>query len=271
MSPSAAAHLPENELASSLAGAGLGGFEMLLVLGSGLGAFGDSLEDALAVSFTDLLGMPRSAVPGHAGRFVRGRLGGVEVLVQQGRVHLYEGWSVEEATRAVRAAASLGAKSLVLTNAAGGLRREWPVPSLMRLSDHLNWTGKTPLRKGEGGYGSPYDPGLAKALDQAARETEVPLHQGVYAGLLGPSYETPAEIQHLAGAGADAVGMSTVCEALAGHGAGLRVAAVSCITNPAAGISAGPLDHGEVVESGAAIAADFERLLRRAVPLMAGL
>jgi purine-nucleoside phosphorylase len=257
---------PEAQLAASIEAAGIGGFDALLVLGSGLGAFGDNLEDARAVGFDKLAGMPRSAVPGHAGRFVRGKVGSAEVLIQQGRVHLYEGWSAEEATRSVRAAALVGARVLLLTNAAGGLRTEWPVPSLMQLDDHLNLTGRTPLRPGEGGLGSPYCPRLAAALQEAAKATGVDLHTGTYAGLLGPTYETPAEIRHLDSIGADAVGMSTVCEALAGHAAGMSVAAISCITNPAAGIATGPLNHEEVVEAGAAIAADFERLLRHAVP-----
>ena len=141
---------PEDQLATSMAGAGIEGIEVMLVLGSGLGAMADSLEEARPLPFGDLAGMPRSAVPGHAGRFVVGRLEGVPVLVQQGRVHLYEGWSAEEATRSVRAAAQLGVRSLVLTNAAGGMRPEWQVPSLMRLTDHLNLTGRSPLRPGEG-------------------------------------------------------------------------------------------------------------------------
>lgn len=257
---------PEAELAASLEAAGIGGFHALLVLGSGLGAFGDSLEDARAVSFDELAGMPRSAVPGHAGRFVRGKVGSAEVLIQQGRVHLYEGWSAEQATRSVRAAATAGARVLLLTNAAGGLRPEWPVPSLMQIADHLNLTGRTPLRPGEGGVGSPYCPRLAGILQDAAKATGVGLNAGTYAGLLGPTYETPAEIRHLDSMGADAVGMSTVCEALAGHSAGMSVAAISCITNPAAGIATGPLNHEEVVEAGTAIAADFERLLRHAIP-----
>lgn len=260
---------PEYALADSLSAADFGGFDVLLVLGSGLGALGDSLDGARVAAFTDLAGMPHSQVPGHAGRFVRGKIGAVDVLVQQGRVHLYEGWSAEAATRSVRAAGLLGAKSLLLTNAAGGIRKEWSVPSLMRVSDHLNLTGRSPLRRGEGGYGSPYDPRVAQCLDGAAEAQGLTLHAGVYAGLLGPSYETPAEIRRLAAAGADAVGMSTVCEALGGHAAGLAVGAVSCISNPAAGIASGPLNHDEVVDAGAAISDHFASLVREAVPRIA--
>lgn len=169
----------------------------------------------------------------------------------------------------MRAAGLLGASGLLLTNAAGGMQSEWPVPSLMRITDHLNLTGRSPLRSTEGGFGSPYDPRLGQALEEAADARKLVLHSGIYAGLLGPSYETPAEIRHLAAAGANAVGMSTVCEALAGHAAGLAVGAVSCISNPAAGIASGPLCHDEVVDAGLAIADDFTVLVREAVPRIA--
>ena len=256
-------------LAAELRARGLDGAELALVLGSGLGAFADRLDDARSVGYEDLDGMPRSAVPGHAGRLVRGTLGGVEVLVQQGRVHLYEGWSGEEVTRAVRAFALNGTRGLVLTNAAGGLNAEWEPGTLMRVTDHLDLTGRRapigPRRR----VGSPYDEDSGAALERAAEASGVALHAGVYAGLLGPSYETPAEVRMCGWMGADAVGMSTVLEASAAAAAGVRVAAISCITNHAAGISQTPLSHDEVVETGAAVAERFASLLERAVPELA--
>ena len=263
-------------LISALEQVGAAEARVALVLGSGLGAFADDLGDAQASPFTDLPGMPRSAVPGHAGRIVIGTLPGsgahdkpVKVLVQQGRVHLYEGWTPEEVTRSVRAYAALGIGCLVLTNAAGGLRRDWSVPTLMRIEDHINLQGVTALGPGERASGSPYGSQLATLLMEAAEESGVTLHSGVYAALTGPTYETPSEIRMLTKIGADAVGMSTAQEACAAHAAGLPVAAISCITNAAAGHSAGPLNHEEVVEAGRQIAADFSRLLANAVPRLA--
>jgi purine-nucleoside phosphorylase len=256
-------------LAASLRAHGVEGARVALVLGSGLGAFAARLEGARSIPYAELDGMPGSAVPGHAGRLALGEVRGVRVVVQQGRAHLYEGWSAHEVTRAVRALARLGVRALILTNAAGGLRREWTPPALMRIGDHLNLQGRTPLLAAEAGLGTPYDPRLGAALDEAARVAGVVLQRGVYAGVLGPSYETPAEIRMLAAFGADAVGMSTVCEAQAAHAAGMRVAAVSCITNLAAGISPEPLAHADVVAAGARIARPFCDLLEAAVPLAA--
>ncbi|QDV09134.1 Purine nucleoside phosphorylase 1 [Planctomycetes bacterium Poly30] len=240
--------------------------EVALVLGSGLGAFADTIDDPVVIEFGELPSMPGSSVPGHAGRFVLGHLDGVPVICQQGRVHLYEGWSAEVVTRAVRSFAQLGVRALVLTNAAGGLTAGLPVPHLMRITDHLNRQGRTSLAPGEERVGVPYDARVAAALDAASRATGVELRSGVYVGLLGPSYETAAEIRMLQALGAQAVGMSTVLEASAAAVCGLAVGAISCITNPGAGIESAPLDHGEVVEAGQAIAADFARLLRAAVP-----
>lgn len=258
------------ELAAAIDAAGAPRPEVALVLGSGLGAFADTLEDATPISFTDLPSMPGSTVPGHAGRFVVGRVAGVPAICQQGRVHLYEGWSSEVVTRAVRALPAVGVRSLILTNAAGGLVADWPVPCLMRIEDHVNMQGVSPpMTRAQAGTGCPYGPRVAQALSSAAESTGVTLRSGVYVGLPGPSYESPAEIRMLQGLGAQAVGMSTVLEATAGLLAGLEVGAVSCITNPGAGIAAAPLDHGEVVEAGRAIAEDFASLLRAAVPLVA--
>jgi purine-nucleoside phosphorylase len=236
------------------------------VLGSGLGAFADAFEAARAVPYADLVGMPTSSVPGHAGRLVLGRLSGVSVLALQGRAHLYEGWSVREATRAVRALAGLGVGTFLLTNAAGGLVPEWGVPGLMAIVDHVNLQGRAPLAGSERGTGTPYDAALVEILAAAARGAGVELQRGVYAGLMGPTYETPAEVRMLRRFGAHAVGMSTVQEALAAHASGARVAAVSCITNLAAGITGEKLDHAEVVEAGRQAAASFQALLVAATP-----
>lgn len=255
------------EIAERVIAAGAAAPRAALVLGSGLGAFAETLEDPLVIPFGELKSMPKSTVPGHAGRFVIGRVGGVPTICQQGRVHLYEGWSAEVVTRAVRSFGVMGVRSLILTNAAGGLTPDWAIPCLMLITDHVNMQGVTPLDSAQAESGVlPYDPAVAAALTGAADETGVALREGVYVGLPGPSYESAAEIRMLQGLGAQAVGMSTVLEATAGWAAGLRVGAVSCITNPGAGIAAAPLDHGEVVAAGRAIASDFARLLGAAVP-----
>lgn len=257
------------QLAASMRLHGAGEAELAFVLGSGLGAFAEELEDAIRIPYADLEGMPQSTVAGHAGQLVVGTLAGRRVLVQQGRVHLYEGWGPHDVTRAVRAFCALDVRGVVLSNAAGGLVPEWPPGTLMRLRDHLNLQGVTPLAPEEAGVASPYDPGFAAALDRAAAEVEVELVSGVYAGLLGPTYETPAEIRMLRKIGAHAVGMSTVLEALAARGAGAKVAAISLITNAAAGTTGEPLNHAEVVEAGREAAGRFCGLLAAAVPHLA--
>jgi purine-nucleoside phosphorylase len=253
-------------LACSLEERGAGRAPLALVLGSGWGALAERLEERVTVPFEELDGIPRGAVSGHAGQIVAGRLGSAGLLVQQGRAHLYEGWTPNDVARSVRAFAKLGCRAVVLTNAAGGLREEWSLPALMRITDHVNLQGGTPLSNGEAGSARVYDEELGEAFDRAAREAGVVLERGVYAGLLGPSYETPAEIRMLDWMGADAVGMSTVCEAQAARAAGLRVVGVSCITNYAAGIAKRPLRHAEVLEAGGAAVASFARLLEQAVP-----
>jgi len=257
-----------DHLAVSLRAHGVEGARVALVLGSGLGDFVDRVRGATTIPYGAIDGMPQSSVPGHAGKLVLGDVGGVRVVVQQGRVHLYEGWSAHEVTRAVRAFARIGVRALVLTNAAGGMKRAWAPPTLMRITDHVNLQGRTPLLPGEGGAVNPYDADLGAALDEAARVSQVPLERGVYVGVLGPSYETPAEIRYLTAFGADAVGMSTVCEAQAARASGMRVAAISCITNLAAGLSPGPLNHAEVVEVGQQASQRFCDLLEAAVPLL---
>lgn len=257
------------DVATQLRERGVDSPEIAIVLGSGLGAFVERLEHTLEIGYDELEGLPTSGVPGHAGRFVYGSLGDTRVLAQAGRVHLYEGWSATDVTLAVRSIAALGCPALVLTNAAGGLRPEWAPGSLMRITDQLNMQGVSPLERTERSFGSPWDPELGEELAAAALEVGVELVAGVYAALLGPSYETPSEVRALAGLGADAVGMSTACEALAAHAAGMAVAGVSCITNQAAGIGGAPLDHQEVIDTGREAAERFSSLLAAALPRLA--
>jgi len=256
-------------LAESMRARGLAGARVAVVAGSGLGALAERVEGARRVPFAELDGMPSSGVAGHAGAFVRGRLGGVEVLVQLGRAHLYEGHPAETVTRSVRALAELEVGGVVLTNAAGSLRREWGPGTLMRVTDHLNLQRATPLVRGEGGYGCPYDARWGERLDAAAAEAGQAVERGVYAAVRGPRYETPAEIALYARLGASAVGMSTAQEAVAACAAGLRVAAISTLTNHAAGIASGPLTHDEVLAAGAQAAPRLAAWLEAALPALA--
>jgi purine-nucleoside phosphorylase len=251
-----------------------------VVLGSGLGAFGEELEQS--IPYAELPGMPTSGVPGHPGNLRLGRVDGVGVACLQGRVHLYEGYDPADVVFGVRLLAALGCRAVMLTNAAGGIAPGLEPGDRMLITDHLNLTGRNPLAGqappdaatgGEGALrfidmGAAYDPRLAELVRAAARETRVSLKEGVYAGLLGPSYETPAEIRMLRALGADAVGMSTVLEVIALRHAGVRVAAISCITNLAAGISPVPLDHFDVQAISQRTAAPFVALLSRATALV---
>ncbi|MCE9612318.1 MAG: purine-nucleoside phosphorylase [Chthoniobacter sp.] len=241
--------------------------EWALVLGSGLGAVVDEVDAILSLPYEEIPGLPTSTVSGHAGRFVFGRLAGKRVLVAQGRVHLYEGRTAEEVTAAVQFIAARGVKKLVLTNAAGSLRTDFAPGSWMMLSDHLNLTGTSPLMGGANfvDMSAVYAPELRAHFVRLAADEKIVLHEGVYAGLPGPQYETPAEVRMLRTLGADAVGMSTVLEAIQARALGLEVAAFSCLTNMAAGLGTGALDHGEVVATGHTAAASFTRLLTRAL------
>jgi len=254
-----------DRLAGSLAAAGVRDVDVAVVLGSGLGAFADELDDPLEIPFDVVEGMPMSGVAGHSGRFVYGAVRDQRVLVQAGRAHLYEGYSAGAVTRSVRAFARLGCSSLILTNAAGCVVSDWKVPALMRLTDHLNLQARTPLEAAERGRGTPYDAEWGERIDEAARVNGIALERGVYAGMLGPSYESPAEIRWLARSGVQAVGMSTVMEALAGFAAGMRVAALSCLTNHAAGVSSQGLSHEEVVQAGQSKSGEFCELLKHVV------
>lgn len=245
---------------------GLERIDAVAVLGSGLGAFGERLEQPRSVEYSDLGLLPESTVPGHAGRFVWGRVGDAQVLLQSGRVHLYEGHSAQAVTLALRALCRWSPKVVCLTNAAGGLNEAWDPGTLMHIRDHLALQGAAPLLPGERGSAEVWDAELGEVLHQAADERGIPLQSGVYAGLRGPTYETPAEVRSLGRFGADAVGMSTVAEACVARALGARVVGISCITNRAAGLSPSPLSHDEVIEAGRAVAAQFVELLETALP-----
>jgi purine-nucleoside phosphorylase len=221
-----------------------------IVLGSGLGLLADALEVRREVAFVDA-GLPPSAVPGHAGKFVFGTLGGNSVVLMQGRVHLYEGHSPQQVTAGVRWMARQGISKLILTNSAGTLNPDFAPGSWMLLADHLNLTAASPLLGAEFiDLTDAYDPQWRARFRVAAAAKGMPLHEGVYAGLRGPHYETPAEIRMLRTLGADAVGMSTVLETIQARALGLRVVGFSCLTNWAAGISPVALDHREVLDVG---------------------
>lgn len=258
-------------LAAELAARGAAGRPLAIVLGSGLGMLVERLAARTVIPGIELEHLPRSRVKGHAGEIVLGELGRVPVIVQSGRVHLYEGRSPFEVTRAVRAFARLGVRAIALTNAAGGLVPEWAPGRLLCLTDHLNLQGRSALLTGEGGRTSPYDPELGACLERVAHSLHVPFERGVYAGLLGPSYETPAEIRALRALGAHAVGMSTVAEACAARAAGMRVAALACIANPAAGLGLEPLQHEDVLAVMRRSAEKLGLLLERVAPAWAAL
>jgi purine-nucleoside phosphorylase len=224
-----------------------------VVLGSGLGAFAEQLSSGLRIPYAQIPEMPRSSVLGHAGNLCLGSLGSVEVACLQGRAHVYEGNSHADSAFGVRLLAELGCPVVLLTNAAGGIHASFAPGDLMLITDHLNLMGNSPLCGPNYGDGprfpdmsQAYDVGLRELAREAARHAEVTLREGVYAAMLGPSYETPAEIRMLRALGADAVGMSTVPEVIALRQLGVRVGAISCITNLAAGLSAQLLDHSEV-------------------------
>ena len=244
-----------------------------VVLGSGLGGFADDFEDAVAIPYEDIPGFARSTVQGHAGRLVIGKVDSVPVLAMQGRVHYYEGHSLEEVTFPVRTFGLLGVKTLVLTNAAGGINVQLTQGALMVISDHLNLMGVNPLRgQNDERFGprfpdmtAVYAPDLQELVVDEAKAIGVEVRRGIYGALSGPSYETPAEIHLLRNLGADAVGMSTVPEAIVARHMGVEVLGISCITNMAAGISDEPINHEEVMATGDRVRETFTELLRRVI------
>jgi purine-nucleoside phosphorylase len=247
-----------------------------MVLGSGLGGLADDLEAVESIPFSELPGWPETTAPGHAGRLLLGRLDGTPVIVQQGRFHLYEGHDARLVVEPVLLMGRLGAGTVLLTNAAGGVNPAFGPGTLMVIRDHLNLTGTNPLMgRNDDRVGTRF-PDLVDAwtrdlrelLHRAGREEQVRLEEGVYAGLIGPSYETPAEVRMLLTLGADSVGMSTVLEAIAARWVGIRVCGISLVTNQGAGITGQPLTHEEVVEAANRAGPELARVIRRFVRLM---
>jgi len=248
-----------------------------LVLGSGLGGFADALTDATRIPYAEIPSFPESTAIGHAGRMVIGNAGGVAVAAMQGRVHLYEGYSVQNVSFPIRVFGRMGVRAVILTNAAGGINLSYSQGALVLIRDHINLQGTNPLvGPNDDRFGVRF-PDMTHAYARAYREIAraeahklgITLHEGVYAGLLGPSYETPAEIEYLRRIGADLVGMSTVAEVIAARHMGIDVLAISCVTNMAAGILDQPLSHAEVMETGERVKTTFESLLRAVLPRVA--
>jgi purine-nucleoside phosphorylase len=250
---------------------------LAIVLGSGFHTTLSELRVDKKISYRNLPGFPPTSVSGHAGELYAGHLGGTPVLMLDGRAHFYEGHAMDRVTFAVRALAASGIRDLLLTNAAGGINRRFRAGDFMVLTDHINLIGTNPLR-GPAIEGLPrfvdmtetYDPGLRRLLQRAGRAGRLRLRSGVYLAVCGPSYETPAEIRAFARWGADAVGMSTVPEAIVARQCGLKVAAVSCITNPAAGLGHSKLSHAEVLETAARVKRVAAKLLTNFAGLYGG-
>ncbi|HTR48932.1 MAG TPA: purine-nucleoside phosphorylase [Verrucomicrobiae bacterium] len=248
-----------------------------LVLGSGLGAFAEELASGTKISYDKIPGFPRSTVVGHAGRLVIGKLGDVPVAVMQGRVHLYEGYSPKDVVFPMRVLGRLGIRAAIVTNAAGAINADYSQGALVTIRDHINLQGTNPLiGPNDERFGVRF-PDMSGAYSKAYRETAhreakrlgLAVYEGVYAALLGPSFETPAEIRYLKTIGADLVGMSTVPEVIVARQMGIRVLGISCVTNMAAGILDQPLTHEEVMETGERVKGQFVALLRAVIPSIA--
>ena len=245
-----------------------------IILGSGLGAIADEVVDPVIIPYAEIPHFHHTSVEGHAGRMIVGKFQGVPTVFLQGRFHLYEGYSMDEVVFPTRAICGLGIQTLVLTNAAGGINTRFRPADIMLIDDHLNLMGDNPLKGPNLAKLGPRFPDLSEAyskaclevLDATAKELNLPVHRGVYAGLLGPTYETPAEIRMYRTLGADAVGMSTVPETIAANHLGVRVAGISCITNLAAGMTSQKLTHQEVIENSRFGAEKIKKLLRLATP-----
>jgi purine-nucleoside phosphorylase len=255
----------------------LGAPEIAVVLGSGLGALADALNDSVVIPYANIPNFPRSTAVGHAGRLVIGKSGDLTVAAMQGRVHQYEGYSSREAAFPVRVLGRLGIKSLVLTNAAGGINADYRQSALVVLSDHINLQGNNPLNGPNDERFGPRFPDMSEAYSRsyrrialdAGRELGIELKEGVYAALRGPSYETPAEIRYLRTIGADLVGMSTVPEVIVARHMGIAVLGISCVTNLAAGMCEGTIHHEEVLETGKRVSTTLLALLTAILPRIA--
>lgn len=272
--------MSEHEAAARRLAERLGGRQprIGIILGSGLGGLADRIADAVAVPFSELPGMARSTVAGHAGQFVAGRLGGRDVIAMQGRLHSYEGHPYPALALPVRVMRAAGVETLFISNAAGSLRSEMGPGSLMAISDHINWSGFNPLIGANDDAVGPrfvdmsnaYDRDLRARLHEVAAAEGITLHEGVYAWYTGPNFETPAEIRAFRILGADAVGMSTVPECIAAVHCGMRVVAVSAITNLAAGMDRTTLSHEHTLAESRKLAGRFERLVESFVAALAG-
>jgi purine-nucleoside phosphorylase len=244
-----------------------------LILGSGLGACADLLTDSVAISFNDLPGFPPSKVAGHPGRLIIGNAGGIPSIAMQGRVHLYEGYSISEVVFPIRVLCCLGISRLIVTNAAGGINETFTPGDLMLIEDHINFTGANPLigdNLDEFGPRFPdmseaYDSGMRELTREAAGSKSIVLRKGIYIAFSGPSYETPAEIRMCRAMGADAVGMSTVPEVIVARHMGIRVLGISCITNMAAGLTRQLLSHRDVLDTAGHAQAKLQMLLREII------
>jgi len=251
--------------------------KIALVLGSGLGAFADELTGSTKIPYEKIPGFPRSTAIGHAGRLVIGHAGNIAVAAMQGRVHAYEGYAPKEVVFPMRVLGRLGIRAAILTNAAGGINLEYKQGALVILRDQLNLQGSNPLTGPNDERFGPRFPDMTQAYWKSYRESAlmeakrlgVEVHEGVYAALSGPSYETPAEIRYLRTIGADLVGMSTVPEVIAARHMGIRVLGISCVTNMAAGILDQPINHQEVLETGERVKSQFVALLRAVIPRIA--
>jgi purine-nucleoside phosphorylase len=245
-----------------------------VVLGSGLGAFADELTERTDIPYHESPGWPGSTAVGHAGKLILGRLGDVNIAVMAGRAHLYEGYSPAQVTYGVRVLGSLGVKSMVFTNAAGGINLELERGGLVLISDHINLQGSNPLVGPNDDAVGPRFPDMSEAYSkqfrsaakEVAAELCIPMREGVYAAMLGPSYETPAEIRYLRAIGADVVGMSTVPEVIVANHMGIKVLGISCVTNMAAGILQQRINHEEVLETGVMVRDTLVRFLKAVLP-----
>jgi purine-nucleoside phosphorylase len=263
---------PLEEALSFIQGRIPGRPDVFLVLGSGLGGVADGVSEPVSIPFGQIPGFPDAGVSGHAGKLVGGVLKGRKVLVQSGRFHFYEGHPADLVVAPIRLAAALGVRFALITNAAGGARPDLVPGSIFLLDDHLNFQDRNPLVGDESGrearfpdLSAPYDTELQALAIQAGLHLGIPLARGTYAALLGPSYETPAEVRYFRRCGADAVGMSTVPEAMVANSLGLRVLAFSLITNLAPGLASGALDHQEVLDMGRQAGGKLAGLVREVV------
>jgi purine-nucleoside phosphorylase len=248
-----------------------------VVLGSGLGGFASELTNPVEIPYSEIPGWPLPTAIGHAGRLLIGQISGVDVAIMSGRVHLYEGYTQAEVTFGVRVLHRLGVRGLVLTNAAGGINLSFSRGALVLISDHINLQGSNPLLGPNDDSLGPRFPDMSEAYSvcyreiarECAAELDISLEEGVYAGLLGPSYETPAEIRYLRTIGADLVGMSTIPECIVANHMGMRVLAISCVTNMAAGVLPQKIDHEEVLETGRQVRGTLVALLKKVIPRLA--